>query len=149
MARMAGVVGLFVGKPHHPVGPDGRMALSDHLRELRARILKVALTVVVALAVALLFFDQLFDLVYGPYIKALESLPGVGRKTAGVVLLHLGAGEAFPVDTHVGRVARRLGLTRQRDPGKVEDALCRHVPRELWGRGHQLPTARRRPPPRW
>ena len=53
MARMAGVVGLFVGKPHHPVGPDGRMALSDHLRELRARILKVALTVVVALAVAL------------------------------------------------------------------------------------------------
>ena len=75
MARMAGVVGLFVGKPHHPVGPDGRMALSDHLRELRARILKVALTVVVALAVSLLFFDQLFDLVYGPYQTAVERLP--------------------------------------------------------------------------
>jgi endonuclease-3 len=70
--------------------------------------------------------------------EALERLPGVGRKTAGVVLVHLGAGEAFPVDTHVGRVARRLGLTRHRDPGKVEDALRALVPRERWGRGHQL-----------
>jgi endonuclease-3 len=70
--------------------------------------------------------------------EALERLPGVGRKTAGVVLLHLGAGEAFPVDTHVGRVARRLGLTRQREPGKVEDALRALVPSARWGRGHQL-----------
>src|SRR6478735_920411 len=51
------------------------MALSDHLRELRARILKVALTLVVALVVALFFFDQLFDFVYGPYQDAQESLP--------------------------------------------------------------------------
>ncbi len=69
---------------------------------------------------------------------ALEALPGVGRKTAGVVLLHLGAGEAFPVDTHVGRVARRLGFTRERDPGKVEDRLMLLLPRERWGRAHQL-----------
>ena len=75
MARLAGVVGLFVGKPHHPVGPDGRMALSDHLRELRARVLKVALTVVLALVASLFFFDQLFDLVYGPYEAAVERLP--------------------------------------------------------------------------
>ncbi|MAO81499.1 twin-arginine translocase subunit TatC [uncultured Nocardioides sp.] len=71
---LRGIVGLFVGKPHHPVGPDGRMALSDHLRELRARILKVALTLIVALVVALFFFDQLFDLVYGPYEQAVERL---------------------------------------------------------------------------
>jgi endonuclease-3 len=70
--------------------------------------------------------------------EALERLPGVGRKTAGVVLVHLGAGEAFPVDTHVGRVARRLGLARELDPGKVEDELSAIVPRERWGRGHQL-----------
>lgn len=69
---------------------------------------------------------------------ALEALPGVGRKTAGVVLLHLGAGEAFPVDTHVGRVARRLGFTRERDPGKVEDRLQLLLPRERWGQAHQL-----------
>ncbi|HEU5036983.1 MAG TPA: twin-arginine translocase subunit TatC [Nocardioides sp.] len=51
------------------------MALSDHLRELRARILKVALALVVALVVALFFFDQLYDFVYGPYKDAQESLP--------------------------------------------------------------------------
>ena len=50
------------------------MALSDHLRELRARILKVALTLLVALVVALFFFDQLFDLVYGPYEEAVARL---------------------------------------------------------------------------
>jgi endonuclease-3 len=70
--------------------------------------------------------------------EELEALPGVGSKTAGVVLIHLGAGEAFPVDTHVGRVSRRLGLTRQRDPDDVEEALRRKVPRAQWARAHQL-----------
>lgn len=51
------------------------MALSDHLRELRARILKVALTLTVALVVALFFFDHLYDFVYGPYKDAQKSLP--------------------------------------------------------------------------
>jgi endonuclease-3 len=70
--------------------------------------------------------------------EALEALPGVGRKTAGVVLVHLGAGHAFPVDTHVGRVARRLDLSRERDPDKVERDLCALLPEERWGKGHQL-----------
>jgi endonuclease-3 len=69
---------------------------------------------------------------------ALEALPGVGRKTAGVVLVHLGAAQAFPVDTHVGRVSRRLGFTRQEDPDKVEQDLMALVPEARWGRGHQL-----------
>jgi endonuclease-3 len=69
---------------------------------------------------------------------ALERLPGVGSKTAGVVLIHLGADDAFPVDTHVGRVSRRLGLTREDDPDRVEERLRALVPRTLWGRGHQL-----------
>jgi endonuclease-3 len=69
---------------------------------------------------------------------ALEALPGVGRKTAGVVLVHLGAGHAFPVDTHVGRVARRLGLTRETNPDRVEDDLSALLPPERWGKAHQL-----------
>jgi sec-independent protein translocase protein TatC len=71
----AGLVGVLSGRPRHPVANDGRMALSDHLRELRARVLKVALTLVVALVVALFFFDHLFDFVYGPYQSAQDSLP--------------------------------------------------------------------------
>jgi endonuclease III len=70
--------------------------------------------------------------------EALEALPGVGPKTAGVVLVHLGAAHAFPVDTHVGRVARRLGLTRERDPSKVERDLTALLPEERWAKGHQL-----------
>ena len=70
--------------------------------------------------------------------NALEALAGVGRKTAGVVLIHLGAGDAFPVDTHVGRVARRLGLTRETEPDRVEERLTQLLPQDTWARGHQL-----------
>jgi endonuclease-3 len=68
----------------------------------------------------------------------LEALPGVGRKTAGVVLVHLGVEPAFPVDTHVGRLARRLGFSRHLDPGKVERDLEARFPPERWGKAHQL-----------
>lgn len=71
---LSGVFGLFSGRPQHPVGADGRMALSDHLRELRARILRSAILVAVAFVVGLVFFDQLFDLVEGPYQQAREAL---------------------------------------------------------------------------
>lgn len=70
----SGVVQLFAGKPVHPVGPDGRMALSDHLRELRGRLMKVALVVTTALVVSLFFFDAIFDLVIGPYHDAQQAL---------------------------------------------------------------------------
>jgi endonuclease-3 len=70
--------------------------------------------------------------------EALEALPGVGRKTAGVVLIHLGEGHHFPVDTHVGRVARRLGFARELDPSRVERRLMALLPPERWNRGHQL-----------
>jgi endonuclease-3 len=70
--------------------------------------------------------------------EGLEALPGVGRKTAGVVLVHLGAAHAFPVDTHVGRVSRRLGFTRQLDPDRVEEDLMALLPEERWGKAHQL-----------
>ena len=70
--------------------------------------------------------------------EALNELPGVGWKTAGVVVNHAFDVPAFPVDTHVGRLARRLGLTRQQDPDKVERDLCALLPPERWGRAHQL-----------
>ena len=67
--------------------------------------------------------------------EALEALPGVGRKTAGVVLVHLGAGHAFPVDTHVGRLARRLGFSAEKDPDRVEQDLSALLPPAAMGRG--------------
>ena len=70
--------------------------------------------------------------------EELCELPGVGWKTAGVVVNHAFGTPAFPVDTHVGRVARRLGLTRQEDPAKVEKDLSKLLPPAKWGRAHQL-----------
>jgi endonuclease-3 len=62
----------------------------------------------------------------------LVRLRGVGRKTANVVL-GVGFGiPGLPVDTHVGRLARRLKLTTATDPVKVEVDLCRLVPKEEW-----------------
>ena len=62
----------------------------------------------------------------------LVTLPGVGRKTANVVLGHAFDTPGVTVDTHVGRLSRRLGLTRHRDPVKVELALAEIVPRAEW-----------------
>jgi len=70
--------------------------------------------------------------------EALRELPGVGWKTAGVVVNHAFGIPALPVDTHVGRVTRRLGLTKQEDPDKVEADLSTLLPDRLWGREHQL-----------
>jgi len=68
----------------------------------------------------------------------LAALPGVGPKTAGVVTVHLEGEPAFPVDTHVKRLARRLGFTRQDEPSRIEEDLQSLVPQELWAKGHQL-----------
>ena len=63
-------------------------------------------------------------------MEKLLELPGVGRKTANVVLGNaFGKDEGFVVDTHVGRLSRRLGFTRQTDPVKVEEDLNALVPR--------------------
>jgi endonuclease-3 len=63
----------------------------------------------------------------------LITLPGVGRKTANVVR-SVGFGvPGLPVDTHVGRLSRRLGLTAETDPDKVEQELDALVPPEDWG----------------
>jgi len=66
-------------------------------------------------------------------MDALIALPGVARKTANVVLANgFAIHEGIAVDTHVGRVARRLALTRRQDPVVVEQDLMRLFPRERW-----------------
>ena len=66
-------------------------------------------------------------------MEHLHKLPGVGRKTANVVLGNaFNLAEGVVVDTHVGRLSRRMGLTRQADPVKVEQALIKIVPKEEW-----------------
>ncbi|MFD2609881.1 endonuclease III [Deinococcus taklimakanensis] len=63
---------------------------------------------------------------------AVVALPGAGRKTANVVLSNAYGYPAIAVDTHVGRLARRLGLSAQSNPDKVEADLERLFPRERW-----------------
>ena len=65
-------------------------------------------------------------------LEALVLLPGVGRKTANVVLGHCFGIPGITVDTHVGRLSRRLGLTEQEDPVKVEHELMQQWPAEVW-----------------
>jgi endonuclease-3 len=63
----------------------------------------------------------------------LLELPGVARKTANVVLGNaFGKNEGVVVDTHVTRLSRRMGMTRQKTPEKIETALMKLVPREDW-----------------
>jgi len=66
-------------------------------------------------------------------MEALLELPGVARKTANVVLgVAFGKARGVVVDTHVQRVARRLGFTRESRPEKIEQDLMKIVPRERW-----------------
>jgi endonuclease-3 len=66
-------------------------------------------------------------------MEELTRLPGVGRKTANVVRSVAFGLPGLPVDTHVGRIVRRLGLTAQTDPVKVESEVCALLPEEEWG----------------
>jgi endonuclease-3 len=66
-------------------------------------------------------------------LEDLLRLPGVARKTANVVAAELGEPQGIVVDTHVRRLAQRLGLTREEDPVKIERDLQKLVPREYWG----------------
>jgi len=68
----------------------------------------------------------------------LVQLPGVGRKTANVVLGHCFGQPGIVVDTHVKRVSARLGLTNSDDPAVIEEDLQRVIPIERWISGSQL-----------
>ena len=65
-------------------------------------------------------------------MDALTALPGVGRKTANVVLGHALGVPGLPVDRHVLRVANRIGLATSEDPERVEQSLCEQLPPAMW-----------------
>jgi endonuclease-3 len=84
-------------------------------------------------------------------MEELTALPGVGRKTASILLGECFGAPALPVDTHVARVSYRLGLTASKDPGRIEEELAAAVPKERWWEfatrlgwhGRQVCTARK------
>ena len=69
-------------------------------------------------------------------LEELRTLAGVGRKTANVVYAVAFGGDAIAVDTHVFRVSNRLGLATGSTPEKVEEGLCKVIPKEKWSRAH-------------
>jgi endonuclease III len=64
--------------------------------------------------------------------EGLLGLPGVGRKTAGCVLVYAFRKPAIPVDTHVHRISNRLGWVKTKNPLKTEEALLKIVPEKYW-----------------
>ena len=78
---------------------------------------------------------------FGGYVpndrEFLESLPGVGRKTANVVLANIYDEPCFAVDTHVNRISKRLGIANESDDvSVVEEKLMKYFPKENWSRLH-------------
>ena len=69
-------------------------------------------------------------------MKDLTSLPGVGRKTANVVMGAAFGKATIPVDTHVYRVSHRVGLSQGKTPNDVERDLMRHIPEEMRFKAH-------------
>ncbi|MCR5785575.1 MAG: endonuclease III [Eubacterium sp.] len=65
-------------------------------------------------------------------IESLTSLPGVGRKTANVIRGNIFDDPSIVVDTHVKRISKRLGLTKEEDPEKIEYDLMKKLPKDHW-----------------
>lgn len=77
-----------------------------------------------------------YDGVVPGNMDELTKLPGVGRKTANVVLSNAFDVPAFAVDTHVKRVTHRLGLTKNTDPDKVEQDITSKIPKKMYTKAH-------------
>eukprot|EP01031_Cornospumella_fuschlensis_P036095 gene36095-43768_t len=88
---------------------------------------------VVGIAKALV--EKFDSKVPGSY-EELESLPGVGHKTASVIMSQLHKVPSFAVDTHVHRLALRWGLSKHQDVNKVQTDLCAAFPVEVWDKRH-------------
>lgn len=71
-------------------------------------------------------------------MEDLMSLPGVGRKTASVVLVEAFHIPAFPVDTHVFRITKRIGLAKENTADKVSDEMMKKLPKYKWHLMHHL-----------
>lgn len=71
-------------------------------------------------------------------LEELVKLPGVGRKTANVVLSNAFGKDAIAVDTHVFRVANRIGLAKSNNVDETELQLMKNIPKEWWSRAHHM-----------
>lgn len=86
-------------------------------------------------------FRMLNDEFGGEVPKTMEELtrlPGVGRKTANVVMSNCFDVPAIAVDTHVFRVSNRLGLAKEKTPEKTEEALMKSLDRKVWTKAHHM-----------
>jgi sec-independent protein translocase protein TatC len=103
----SGVFELFRGRPRDAVGEGGRMSLADHFRELRARIMRSVLYLVVGTIVALFFYDPLFQLVFEPYNQARHLL---GHKTTTVAVIS-GVGSPLLLQLKLCGIAAIVGTS--------------------------------------
>ena len=83
------------------------------------------------IAISRIILEKYKGRVPDDFEKLLE-MPGVGRKTAGCVLVYAFSRPALPVDTHVHRVSNRLGIVKTKTPEKTELALMKIVPKKYW-----------------
>jgi sec-independent protein translocase protein TatC len=90
LSSVGWVFDFLRGKPKYAVGPDGRMALTDHLREFRARLVRSVLVLIVAFVAALFFYDPLLDFISKPYYDAVATLKN--EVDAELVATGIGAG---------------------------------------------------------
>jgi sec-independent protein translocase protein TatC len=90
LSSVGWVFNLLRGKPKYAVGPDGRMALTDHLREFRARLVRSVLVLIAAFVVMLFFYDPLLDFISKPYYDAVSTLRN--EVDAELVATGIGAG---------------------------------------------------------
>ena len=114
--------------------PDARALAKASSQELEPQILSTGFFR--QKAKALIGMAQKLVAEHGGEVPAdmekLTSLPGVGRKTANVVLGHALGVPGLPVDRHVLRVSNRIGIAEGDDPEKVEAQLCGALPKEKW-----------------
>ena len=102
-----GAFELFRGRPRDPIGEGGRMSLGDHFRELRARVMRSALYLVLATILALFFYDQLFQLILDPYNQA-RALLGQSTQTEAVIT---GVGTPLMLQLKICGVAAIVGTS--------------------------------------
>jgi len=76
--------------------------------------------------------EESFDGQVPDTMEALVQIPGIGRKSAGVILHHIYHKPAVIVDTHFGRVVYRLGFTTSKDPLKIEQDISKIIPERAW-----------------
>jgi sec-independent protein translocase protein TatC len=104
---VVGVLDLFRGRPRGGVGEGGRMSLGDHVRELRARLMRIALYLVVGTVIAFFFWHQLFGVIFRPYNEARQMLGGSVTTRAVIT----GAGGALMLQLKLCAVAALVGTS--------------------------------------